>query len=73
MVLMVVDGQAGPQELDQDVAELLRRQNKPVLLVVNKADNSELELHAVEFYALGLGDPIGVCMHNRNIGDLLTW
>ncbi|HHV43855.1 MAG TPA: ribosome biogenesis GTPase Der [Firmicutes bacterium] len=72
LVLMVVDGQAGPQELDQDVAELLRRQNKPVLLVVNKADNSELELHAVEFYALGLGDPIAVsAMHNRNIGDLL--
>ncbi|MCK9222775.1 MAG: ribosome biogenesis GTPase Der [Limnochordia bacterium] len=72
LVLMAVDGQAGLQELDREVGELLRRQKKPVLVVVNKVDNVQMEIDALEFYSLGLGDPVPVsALHNRNIGDLL--
>jgi GTP-binding protein len=54
VVLFVVDAEAGISSLDKAVAKMLRRQDKPVLLVANKSDNEERKLNATEFYSLGL-------------------
>lgn len=71
-ILFVVDAQVGLAPSDLEVAEILRRSGKPVVIAANKADNLALDAHAVEFYALGLGDPIPVAaIHGRNVGDLL--
>lgn len=56
VILFLVDVTCGIHELDSSVADLLRRVNKKVLLVVNKVDNGERLLDATEFYSLGLGD-----------------
>ncbi|MEX2247927.1 MAG: ribosome biogenesis GTPase Der [Dehalococcoidia bacterium] len=60
IVLFVVDGRDGPTGVDEEVADLLRRAAKPVLLLVNKVENREREEAAVAFYELGLGEPIAV-------------
>lgn len=72
LILFVVDAAAGLTGADQEVADLLRRAEKPVLLVANKADNERRVQEALEFYELGLGDihPI-TALHNRGVGDLL--
>src|SRR5690606_10844829 len=70
--LLVVDVRAGLVPADLEVAEALRRSNKPVLVVANKADDGNLALAASEFFALGLGEPIPVSAeHGRGIADLL--
>ena len=56
IILFITDVTAGITDLDDDMAQLLRRSNKPVFLVVNKVDNSERQLDATEFYILGF-DP----------------
>ena len=72
VILYVVDGKAGIQPQDEDIAHILRSCGKPVLLVVNKIDSVEQEMNIYEFYNLGLGDPIGVSAVNlMNLGDLL--
>jgi GTP-binding protein len=72
VIVFVVDGEAGLTAADEDVAELLRRTDKPVLVAVNKADNARRRAEAVEFYALGLDDPFPVsAMHGTGTGDLL--
>ncbi len=72
LVLFVVDAKEGVTPLDQEVAEVLRREGKPVLLVANKVDNRKEEARALEFYSLGMGEPYPVsAMHGRNVGDLL--
>ena len=75
VIIFVVDMQAGLTSEDEDVAELLRRSGKPVVLAVNKADdftNPEKLLPVYDFYALGLSEPIPVsAVHALNIGDLL--
>lgn len=72
VIVFLVDAEAGLTSADQDVAALLRRTDKPVLLAVNKADNSKRRNEAVDFYALGLGDPISVsALHGTGTGDLL--
>src|SRR3954467_4032193 len=57
LILFVVDTKAGKVPLDQTVACYLRTQNKPVLLVANKADGEKLDQQTAEFYGLGFGDP----------------
>jgi GTP-binding protein len=57
LVLFVVDVQTGLTPLDKTVAELLRRYEKPILLVCNKADSSRLTYQMGEFYSLGFGNP----------------
>ena len=57
VILFVVDVMNGVTDLDLQVASILRRTKKPVLLVANKTDNNELQYNAPEFYSLGLGDP----------------
>ncbi|NLM47007.1 MAG: ribosome biogenesis GTPase Der [Firmicutes bacterium] len=71
-ILFLVDVRSGPVALDFEIAEMLRRSEKPVLLVVNKAENQDLELAATEFYTLGLGTPYPVsAAHGLRTGDLL--
>ena len=72
VILFVVDTEGGITSLDQAVAQLLRKQDKPVLLVPNKADNDERTLNATEFYALGFEElhPISA-INGRGTGDLM--
>ena len=72
VILFVVDVINGLTDLDQEVANILRRCRKPVLVVVNKADNFEAHIGSAEFYALGLGDPVCISAINGSCtGDLL--
>src|SRR5690625_119658 len=72
VILFVVDTAAEITSLDKSVAELLRKQNKPVLLVANKADNDKRTLNASEFYALGFKDLFPVsAINGRGTGDLM--
>ncbi len=57
VILFVVDVMNGLTDLDTNVAQMLRRSGKPVVVVSNKSDNFDLGHQAAEFYALGLGDP----------------
>ena len=72
VVVMVVDGAVGPTDEDAQVAGILRRSDKPVLLAVNKVDDANREPDAWDFTRLGLGDPIPVsALHGRGSGELL--
>ena len=55
-IIFMVDVESGITGMDEDVAKLLRKVDKPTFLAVNKVDNAMREADAVEFYALGLGD-----------------
>jgi len=79
-ILFLVDGQSGLSPVDHELAEVLRRHqtiregrpHPPVLLVVNKADNRPRREQAVEFFELGMGDPIPIsALHGTGCGDLL--
>ncbi len=72
VILFVVDGRDGLTAEDFAVADLLRQARQPVLLVANKVDNERRELDAVQFYELGLGDPIPVsAFHGLGISDMI--
>ncbi|MBD8389883.1 ribosome biogenesis GTPase Der [Dysgonomonas sp. BGC7] len=72
VILFLVDVMNGLTDLDSNVANMLRRSKKPILLVSNKADNFNLHAQSAEFYALGLGDPINVsAINGSGTGDLL--
>jgi GTP-binding protein len=72
LVLFVVDARAGVTPGDEEIAEILRRARKPVLLVANKIDDPSQEALALEFHRLGLGDPLPVsALHGYGTGDLL--
>lgn len=72
VIIFVVDGKEGITAQDEEVANILRTSGKPVILAVNKIDNVNQEANIYEFYALGLGDPIGISAINlMNMGDLL--
>lgn len=71
VILFFVDGKEGLTSSDYDVADMLRRSKKPVVLVVNKIDDYS-EDKIFEFYALGLGEPFPVSSeHGTGIGDVL--
>lgn len=72
VIVSLVDVTEGVTPADLEIADMLRRTNKPVLLVANKADNERLENEAVEFYLLGLEGPLPVSAHHgRGIAELL--
>jgi GTP-binding protein len=72
LILFVVDAREGLMPLDEEVAQRLRYIDKPVILVINKADTPALEGAADESYKLGRGKPICVSVHqNRHRGELL--
>ena len=71
-ILFVVDAMNGVTDLDDHVAEILRKSKKPVLLVANKVDSNEWLYNVPEFYSLGLGDPYPVsAVSGYGSGDLL--
>ncbi|MFQ6001262.1 MAG: ribosome biogenesis GTPase Der [Anaerolineae bacterium] len=71
-ILFMVDVTEGLTIGDEEIAELLRVSQKPLLLVVNKADNEARRLAATEFYSLGLGEPYPIsALHGTGTGDLL--
>jgi len=72
VIIFLVDVRDGVIPLDLEIADMLRQTSKPVLLVVNKADNARLEAEAVEFYELGLGEPLAISAHHgRETTELL--
>ncbi len=72
VIIMLVDAVDGLTSADEDVADVLRRTNKPVLVAANKAESEARRQAAFEFYALGLGEvyPISA-LHGLGVGDLL--
>ena len=71
-IIFIVDVEAGVTGMDEDVAKLLRRVDKPIFLAVNKVDNAMREQDAVEFDNLGLGDFYTIAgMSGSGTGDLL--
>ena len=72
VIIFLVDVKDGIMPFDQEIANMLRQVSKPVLLVANKADNARLESEAVEFYELGLGEPLVISgYHGRGTSELL--
>ncbi|MCA9779983.1 MAG: ribosome biogenesis GTPase Der [Candidatus Eremiobacteraeota bacterium] len=72
VICLIVDGREGIHPLDEEVAARLRQSEKPVVLVVNKAENPNVELERYSFYALGLDEPIAIsAIHGTNTGDFL--
>ena len=72
VILFVVDAMNGVTDLDDHVAEILRRSRKPVILVANKVDSNDWLYNVPEFYALGLGEPYPVsAVSGYGTGDLL--
>ncbi|MDE6227193.1 MAG: ribosome biogenesis GTPase Der [Muribaculaceae bacterium] len=72
VILFVVDASNGVTDLDDQVAAILRRSKKPVILVANKEDKGDARFNVPEFYSLGLGDPIEVSSANGSgTGELL--
>ena len=72
LVLFVVDAKRGVTPGDEEVAEILRRARRPVLLLANKVDDPRAESEAVEFHRLGLGEPFPAsALHGHATGDLL--
>ena len=72
LVLFVVDARAGVTPGDEEIAAILRKARKPIILAANKVDDPQGEAAAYEFHRLGLGDPVAVsAMHGHATGDLL--
>lgn len=71
-VIFVCDAKEGVTPFDLEIADILRKSNKKILLLVNKVDSDNAELHVPQFYKLGLGDPFSIsALQGRKIGDML--
>ncbi|MDH5695108.1 MAG: ribosome biogenesis GTPase Der [Dehalococcoidia bacterium] len=71
-IIFLVDTKDGVVPSDLEIADMLRSSSKPIVLVANKADNARLETQAVEFYELGLGEPLAIsAYHGRGTAELL--
>lgn len=73
LVVFMVDGKTGVTGADQDVANMLRRSKKPILVAVNKVDTPREEANMLDFYSLGLGEPMSLSAlrGTGGVGDLL--
>ncbi|EGO87066.1 GTP-binding protein Der, partial [Clostridium botulinum C str. Stockholm] len=72
VVLFIVDGKQGLADADREVAQMLRKANKSIVLAVNKIDRRQLDDNIYEFYNLGLGDPMAIsASQGLGLGDLL--
>jgi GTP-binding protein len=72
VIIFLVDLKSGVIPTDLEIADILRQVHKPIVLVANKADNVKLESEVVEFYELGLGEPLAIsAYHDRGITELL--
>lgn len=72
-IIFLVDGKEGINPVDEDIANILRKSKKPVILAVNKLDNPSSFLMVNDFYSLALGEPMGIsALHGSGgVGDLL--
>ena len=71
-ILFLVDGKEGVHTLDERLAAVLRKADKPVLLVVNKVDNLPQDTSYLDFWSLGMGEPLPVsALSGKGSGDLL--
>ncbi len=72
VIIFLVDSQDGITATDLEIADLLRTSQKPLLLVANKVDNERLESEVVEFFTMGIGEPVPIsAYHRRGINELL--
>lgn len=72
LIVFLVDGKVGVQSDDEDVAKMLRHLQKPILLAVNKCDNTDDSSSIWEFLSLGVGEPFAIsALHGHGTGDLL--
>lgn len=72
VIIDLVDVTTGVTPADIEVADMLRRCAKPLLLAVNKVDNDRLEIEALEFYTIGLGEPLPIsALHGRGVAEVL--
>ncbi|BCG59939.1 ribosome biogenesis GTPase Der [Paenibacillus sp. URB8-2] len=72
LIVFMCEAKSGLTNADEEVAQLLFRSGKPVILAINKVDNMKRAEDIYEFYSLGFGDPIGISgSHGTGIGDLL--
>lgn len=72
VIIFIVDGRAGITAADEEVADMLRRCKKPIVLVVNKVDHPKFEESIYDFYSLGIGTPISISAEQGlGIGDML--
>lgn len=72
-IIFMTDGKDGVTPIDEDIANILRRSDKPIYLAVNKIDSAERNSYAAEFYSLSLGEPFPIsALHGSGgVGDLL--
>ncbi|SNS23958.1 GTP-binding protein [Anaerovirgula multivorans] len=72
VIVFMVDGRQGLISSDREIADMLRKSKKPVLLVLNKVDTKEQSAHLFDFYELGIGEPIEISSAlGLGIGDML--
>lgn len=72
VIIFLVDGREGLMHMDYDIAEILRRTGKTVILVVNKVESKQRSENATEFYALGFGDPYPIsALHGMDVDFML--
>jgi GTP-binding protein len=72
VIIFIVDGRAGLAPQDREIADLLRRSGRPVVLAVNKAEGLPPERTAAEFHELGIGEPLPIsAAHGENVRDLI--
>ena len=73
MIFFIVDAIEGLLPLDEVIADLLRKQNKRIALIINKVDNSKIEDYSVEFEKLGFGESVKVsAAHNMGFSEIRT-
>ena len=72
VIIFIVDAKTGLLAADEEVAKLLFKSGKPVVLAVNKVDHPNQMEHIYDFYSLGLGEPFPISgAHGTGLGDLL--
>jgi GTP-binding protein len=72
VIIFMVDSESGILPTDLEIAEMLRPSAKPIILAANKSDNPRRESQAVEFYEMGLGEPLAIsAYHGRGTAELL--
>jgi GTP-binding protein len=71
VIIFLVDGETGITPADSDIANMLRKCKKPIVLAVNKLDNTKRDAELYDFYRLKVGEPIAIsCTQHRGLGDL---
>ncbi|SEN42459.1 GTP-binding protein [Amphibacillus marinus] len=72
VIIFIVNGREGITAADEEVAKILYKSNKPIVLAVNKVDNPEMREEIYEFYSLGFGEPFPISgTHGLGLGDML--